>query len=34
MNNVGRQTAKEFFSKENMSHPVVEENISLKQKLK
>ena len=32
--NVGRQTAKEFFSKENLTHPVVEENARLKEKLK
>ena len=29
-NSIGRQTAKEFFSKENMIHPVVEENVVLK----
>jgi len=28
-----RQTAREFFSKENASHPVVEENAQLKKKL-
>lgn len=32
-NNFGRQTAKEFFSKENITHPVVEENLILKKKL-
>ena len=32
--NIARNTAKEFFSKENVLHPVVEENMSLKQKLK
>jgi ABC-type phosphate transport system ATPase subunit len=33
-NNMGRQTAKEFFSKENKTHPAVEENMNLKKKLK
>ncbi|CDW86326.1 UNKNOWN [Stylonychia lemnae] len=31
--NFGRQTAKEFFSKENLMHPAVEENAQLKKKL-
>jgi hypothetical protein len=29
-----RNTAKEFFSKENILHPIVEENMNLKKKLK
>ena len=29
-----RQTAKEFFSKENLTHPVVEENLKLREKLR
>jgi urease alpha subunit len=31
---VARNTAKEFFSKENVLHPAVEENMNLKKKLK
>jgi len=31
--NFGRQTANEFFSRENMQHPSIEENKKLKQKL-
>jgi hypothetical protein len=34
MSNAGRQTAKEFFSKENITHPVIDENAQLKRKLK
>ena len=30
----GRQTAREFFSKENLTHPVVEENQKLRDKLR
>ena len=29
-----RQTAKEFFSKENLTHPMVEENLKLREKLR
>jgi hypothetical protein len=32
-NGFGRQTAKEFFSKENIMHPAVEENQLLRKKL-
>jgi hypothetical protein len=30
----GRQTAREFFSKDNLIHPVVEENQKLREKLR
>ena len=30
----GRHTAKEFFSRENLTHPLVEENQKLREKLK
>lgn len=33
-NGFGRNTAREFFSKENLIHPVVEENQKLREKLK
>jgi hypothetical protein len=31
---VGRHTAREFFSKENLTHPVVEENQKLRERLR
>lgn len=33
-NQFGRHTAREFFSKENLTHPVVEENQKLREKLR
>lgn len=33
-NNLGRQTAREFFSRENLIHPIVDENQKLRDKLR
>jgi len=32
--NFGRHTAREFFSKENLIHPIVDENQKLREKLR